>query len=170
MESKSKKQSKKGTNRDSRTQTKQKKQSVNKPKPLPEVGVKPESKKETKQETAVISDVKTAGKNGESNITVEWYWTQIGNAFPCGWVIGTAEGNGLEITAYQLSYEKSYSGTTSLKTSLIPVAPIGTTGKVDVIDTTTGEKREIKFIWRGDPGFLGMLWGLIRKLFTKSGQ
>lgn len=169
MDSKSRKQSKIDTRRDTGKQTQQKKQSANKPKPLPEMGAKPESKKEAKQETAVISDVKTAGKNGESNITVEWYWTQIGNAFPCGWVIGTADGNNLEVTAYQLSYEKSYSGTTSLKTGLVPVVPIGTTGKVDVTDTTTGEKREIKFIWRGDVGLLGMLWGLIKKLFTNSG-
>ncbi len=170
MESESKNQFKKNTNSDSRTRTKQKKQSTNKPKPLPGMGAKPEGKKQVKQEAKVISEVSTKGKNGESNITVEWYWAQIGNAFPCGWVIGTADGNNLEVTVHQLSYEKSYGGTKALKTGVVPVVPIGTTGNVDVTDTTSGEKREIKFVWRGNEGFLGMLWGLIKKLFTNSGQ
>gem|GEM_PF-3669048 len=145
------------------------KQTAPKLKPLPEMGAAPEAKKASKQESAVISDVVTQGKNGEQNITVEWYWEQIGNDMPCGWIIGTLADNQLEATVKQLSYSKGYSGSSKLKTGLVPVAPEGTTGTLEITDTTTGEKREIKFRWYAY-GLFGMLWRLIKKLFTNKGD
>ena len=158
-------QSKGQSQRNPRGEQQQQKQAAPKLKPLPELGAAQETKKASKQETSVISDVSTKGKNGELNITVEKYWGQVGNDFPCGWIIGTAPGNQLQVTVRQLSYRKTYSSTAKLKTGLVPVAPIGTKGKVDVADTTTGERREIEFQWYCI-GYFSSFWRLIKKLFT----
>lgn len=134
-------------------------------KPLPETVSSSTASKKSRQEAQVISDVVSQGSNGEQNITVEWYWEQIGNNMPCGWIIGTATGNGLEATVTQLSYVKVYSAASSLKTGLVPLAPEGTKGTVEIIDTTTSEKREIEFYWYSF-GLFGMLRRFIKKLFT----
>ncbi|MHA7927069.1 MAG: hypothetical protein ACX936_17820 [Marinobacter sp.] len=141
------------------------KQAASDLKPFPEIESSATTGKTNRQEAQVISDTVSQGRNGEQNITVEWYWEQIGNNMPCGWIIGTTTGNGLEATVNQLSYVKVYSSASSLKTGLVPLAPEGTKGTVEIIDTTTGEQREIKFCWYSY-GLFSMLRRLIKRLFT----
>jgi hypothetical protein len=115
-----------------------------------------------KAEPAVV----TAGKAGEKNITVNWHDIWIGNSKPCYFEVTTLPGHGLEVTVEQLAYKKTYTGTGSLTTQPVPVAPIGTKITVVSRDTTTGEVVEQQGVWYDMSGRGGglSLWALIKKL------
>jgi hypothetical protein len=84
-------------------------------------------------------------------------------------IVKTAPGNTLEVTMQQLGYKKNFTGTGAVQTQLIPLAPIGTKGKVMARDTTTGETYEQPWTWILTGGFGGLgLWAMIKKLFVKS--
>ena len=86
---------------------------------------------------------------------------------PAGFKVATLPGNGLEVVMEQRSYRRTYSGAGWLKTGLTPVAPLGTTGRLVVTDTTTGETREQPWTWhRIGGGGLG-LWAMIKRLILK---
>jgi hypothetical protein len=108
----------------------------------------------------------TAGKDGASNIQVKWIEVPLPHAVPCRFAVSTAAGNTLEVSMEQLSYRKSYSGTSSLQTDITPVAPNGTEGKLTVRDVTTGETLEQPWRWRTRGGGLSGLWELLKRLFT----
>ena len=82
--------------------------------------------------------------------------------------VKTLAGNGLEVTLEQSQYKKTFAGQGTVATTVIPVAPIGTTGKLIVRDVTTGEIAEQPWKWRliGKwSGGKGMgLWALIKRL------
>ena len=113
----------------------------------------------------------TAGRSGERNILIEKFWVQVGNAFPCGFNVKTLAGNNLEVTLEQLSYKKPHYGTGKLTTTIIPVVPIGTKGRVIVHDTTTGEIAEQPWTWHllggGGIGSFGGIWSFIKRLLWK---
>lgn len=106
------------------------------------------------------------GKNGARNIRVEWIRVPLPHADPCKFAVTTAAGNGLEVSMEQMSYRKSYQGTSSLQTDITPVAPNGTKGKLTVHDLTTGETLEQPWMWRPRAGGLSGLWALLKRLFT----
>jgi hypothetical protein len=108
----------------------------------------------------------TAGKDGARNIQVKWIEVQLPHAVPCRFAVSTTTGNTLEVSMEQLSYRKSYSGTSSLQTDITPVAPNGTEGKLTVRDVTTGETLEQPWRWRTRGGGLSGLWQLLKRLFT----
>jgi hypothetical protein len=112
----------------------------------------------------------TAGTAGERNLNIEKFNGWVGNNLPCGFRVRTLPENGLELVLEQLVYKKTYNGKGFIETSLVPVAPIGTKGKLIARDTTTGETLEQPWTWHllnGGGGGLG-LWGIIKKLFVKS--
>jgi hypothetical protein len=123
----------------------------------------------------------TAGRAGEKNLALEKFWTRVEGpvmgfscAYPCGFDVRTLAGNGLEVEMEQLSYKRTYDGTGSLKTQVIPVAPIGTKGRILVRDTTTGETLEQPWQWHliggsgGGEGLLSWLWNTIKRSIWKS--
>ncbi len=110
--------------------------------------------------------VVTAGTAGETNIAVEKFWVEIEGNMPAGFVVTTTSGHGLDVTLEQRSYRKTFTGTSSLKTGLTPVAPIGTKGKLIVRDTTTGEVLEQPWTWT-PIGSRSSLWALLKKLIWK---
>lgn len=120
------------------------------------------------QSLSMEEAIVTAGHAGEQNITIEFYWAEVEGHRPCGFNVVTHEGHGLDVLVEQRSYRKSYTGTGSLKTGLVPIAPIGTKGRVLVTDTTTGETREQPFTWYRIGGWsLSNVWRAIKRLFWK---
>ena len=108
----------------------------------------------------------TAGRAGARNITFEWFWVQVGNNFPCGFKVRTLAANDLEVTLEQLSYKRTQGGKGAVTTQVVPVAPIGTKGRMIVRDVTTGEVVEQPWTWYR-LGFLGGLWSAIKNLLFK---
>jgi hypothetical protein len=111
----------------------------------------------------------TAGRSGERNVAVEWIDVWIGNNRPMRFIVKTAPGNALEIVIQQASYRKTYSGTGSISTQVVPVVPIGTKGNITILDMTTGETLEQSWKWislGGSGGF--SLWAAIKRLLGKS--
>ena len=92
----------------------------------------------------------------------------VGNSLSCYFTVGTAPGNGLEITIEQGSYRKTWQGSASVVAGVLPVGPIGLRGKVSVRDTTSGETFEERYHWYPLHGGLD-LWGAIKRLLWKSG-
>jgi hypothetical protein len=132
-------------------------------------GVKPSSGKTPgpKLEEAVVA----AGRAGEFNIGIEMFPISMSYGESAYFIVKTAPGNAFEATLQQLEYKKSCDGVGTVKTSIIPLAPIGTKGKIVVRDTTTGESREQPWTWHiiGGGGGMG-LWAMIKSLFVKSEQ
>lgn len=106
----------------------------------------------------------TAGRNGERNILIEKIHVPVGNAIPCRFNIKTLPGNELEVTLEQAVYRKTFTGQGTVSTTVIPVAPIGTPGKVTVRDITTGEIAEQPWQWHLIGGASLSLWALLKKL------
>jgi hypothetical protein len=106
------------------------------------------------------------GKAGEQNIKFQWIDEMVGNACSARFNVSTAPGNALEVVIQQLSYNRPYTGTGSVTTNTIPVAPIGTKGKVICTDQTTGEVFEKPWTWHLIGGGVG-LWQMIKNLFWK---
>ena len=109
---------------------------------------------------------RTAGRAGEGNITLEKFWVQVGNSYPCGFKVATNPENDLEVTLEQLSYRRVHNGKGGLTTQIIPVEPIGTKGRVIARDIATGEVVEQPWTWQriGSGGF----WEFIKKLIFRS--
>lgn len=154
---------------DTRSRTGQNQHPASRMKPLPGMDEASTSKKAAKQETVAINDVSTPGRNGEQNITVEWYWEWVGNSLPAGWKIQTLEGHELEVTVEILNYRKTHTGTTRVDTGLAPctVEMVGSKGELRITDLATGEKRTIVLGVYLLPGPLGKLWRWIKKLFVR---
>jgi hypothetical protein len=111
---------------------------------------------------------RTAGKAGEQNIKFQWIEQWVGNARSARFDVCTAPENGLEVVIQQQSYNRPYVGTGSVATGTIPVAPIGTKGKVICTDQSSGEVFEKDWTWHLIGGGAGMgLWQMIKNLFWK---
>ena len=109
----------------------------------------------------------TAGRQGERNLRIQWIDVWIGNSKPCRFAITSAAGNVLEAQLEQQSYRKTYQGTSSLDTDVVPIAPVGVRGKLIVRDTTTGEVLEQPWVWNSlGGGLLGAFWEWLKSLFT----
>lgn len=132
---------------------------------------------EVQEDTAEHQDVLEAGetvvkagRNGERNIRLDMTAVWILPNRSAWFTVTTAAGNGLEVTIEQLSYRKRFEGTTSLKTDVLPIAPIGTPGRILIEDTTTGETYEMKWTWvrlGGGGSFWGAIWKFLKKMFVK---
>ena len=139
---------------------------------LPELGNKQApGNEQSKPEIAQLTDTVTKGKDGETNITVEWYWQWVNGSHPAGWKVGTLEGHQLDVTVAIENYRKRLTGTTRVDTGLAPCTTqmIGSKGDVTIIDLTTGEKRVVGLGIYRIPGPFGKLWKLIKKMFTGRG-
>jgi hypothetical protein len=108
----------------------------------------------------------TAGRAGEKNIEIEWVPVRVGNDLPVFWNVRTSSGNALEVTVEQKVYNRAYTGNGSVKTHVIPVAPIGTPLKISVRDVTTGETREEKGVWKSlSTSFFARIVAAIKSTF-----
>jgi hypothetical protein len=105
----------------------------------------------------------TAGRNGERNIRIEWINVPVGIHISARFNITTQPGNELEVTMLQLEYRKVFNGQGTVSTTMVPVAPIGTPGKMIVRDVTSGEIVEQPWKWRSLGRNLS-LWGWIKEL------
>jgi hypothetical protein len=130
--------------------------------PLP--GVATDSEK--KSGFVLGEEKRAAGKAGERNIQFQWIDQWVGNGRSARFNVATAAGNPLEVTIQQQSYSRSYGGVGTVSTGLIPVAPIGTKGKVVCQDTATGEVFEKPWTWHLI-GSGGGLLEMIKRLFWK---
>jgi hypothetical protein len=114
--------------------------------------------------------IATAGANGERNIAIEWIPVPMPNAVPVRFNVRTASGNPLEVVLEQLAYRRSHEGTGAVQTSITPVAPIGTPGRVIARDIATGEIVIQPWKWRqlGGGGGGGGFFEWLKQLFWKS--
>lgn len=125
----------------------------------------PEAKASKRQPAFKLEeDQRVAGQAGEQNLRFEWIDVWVGQARSGRAKVQTATGNGLEVTIEQAVYSRTYQGTGSVETSAVPVAPIGTKGKVTARDTTTGEVLHQPYRWVDIGGGGLSLWGLIKRL------
>src|SRR5207248_2922373 len=85
-----------------------------------------------KQKPGMVMDAQkaTAGRAGERNIAVEMIPVPVGLNIPCRFNVKTLSGNSLEVTLEQTVYRKTFTGRGTVATTVIPVAPIGTPGKL----------------------------------------
>jgi hypothetical protein len=104
----------------------------------------------------------TAGRSGERNIKIEWVDVPVGGYRSARFNVTTAPGNGLEVTLEQQEYRKTLSGQGTVSTSVLPVAPVGTKGKLVARDAVTGEVAEQPWTWIS-LGRLGF-WQMIKRL------
>jgi hypothetical protein len=126
---------------------------------------KADQKSAFKAEAAIV----TLGRAKEKNIQVKWIDVPLGNSISCRFEIRTAGGNALEATIEQRAYRQTYSGSGAINTQPVPVAPVGTKGKLIVRDTTTGESFEQPWTWYAMGGGSRLsLWEAIKRLFWKS--
>jgi hypothetical protein len=109
----------------------------------------------------------TEGKDGARNLQAQWINVALPSADSCRFAITTAAGHAIEAVMEQKNYRRSYQGTSSLQTDIVPVAPDGTKGKLTVHDMATGETLERPWTWHaGAGGLLSSLWQLLKQLFT----
>jgi hypothetical protein len=116
----------------------------------------------------VGEEQRVLGRSGERNLQLKFTDVWLGSARSGRFNLETSAGNGLEATIEQDVYRRTYGGTGTLETQVLPVAPIGTKGKIVARDTTTGEVLERPFTWIdiGQDGG-GGLWEMIKRLFWK---
>jgi hypothetical protein len=111
----------------------------------------------------------TPGAAGARSVALEKFWQPVGNALPCGFKVTTTPGHGLEVIMEQQAYKKAFTGIGSLTTTVTPVAPIGTPGKITARDTTTGEVVEQPWTWHiMSQSSASGLWAFLMRLLGKS--
>ncbi len=125
----------------------------------------------TRSGVEIEKAVVTQGRAGEKNISLEWVGVKLPGGRSANFIVRTAPGNTLEVLIEQRSYKKAYTGSGTVTTQVLPVAPAGTQGKLVARDTTTGESLEQPWQWirlGGDSDLPG-LWEKIKKFFWKPG-
>jgi hypothetical protein len=120
-----------------------------------------------KQPGLELDDVIVTIAVPEPSVSLDKFWVEVDGHLPCGFDVATRPGHGLDVVVEQLAYRKTYTGTGSLKTAVVPVVPIGTKGRIIVRDTTTGETVEQSWNWTPRYGGSGGLWQLVKRLFWK---
>jgi len=117
-----------------------------------------------------------AGRTGERSLAIEPWGASIGNTPSVGFKVSTVPENGLEVIIEQMAYKKTYTGTGTVTTQLVPIACTGTTGKLIVRETVTGETYEQPWTWvslseaRTGRGLSALAQRLRRKPVDSTGQ
>jgi hypothetical protein len=146
----------------------------------------PQPARQTQQVTDISEQVQTGkklgfktgeakialGRAGEHHLAIQWIDVPLENCQSARFNVTTSPGNALEVQMLQNAYKKTYSGTGSVSTQVLPAAPKGTRGKMTVRDTTSGETLEQDWVWyelggwgkTPGPG----LWETIKRLIWKS--
>jgi hypothetical protein len=117
------------------------------------------------EETVVV-----AGTGGAKNLRYDFIDVWLPEGKPAYMIVHTAPGNQLKVELEQRSWKKSYAGNGSVKTDVVPIAPIGTVGTLFARDVTTGEELKATFHWgpiKG-PSLLARLAKLIKSLFVST--
>lgn len=125
-----------------------------------------DSAKQKKSDMKLEEARVTEGKDGARNLRVEWIDVHLPNADSCRFAITTTTGNAVEAVMEQKSYRQSYQGTSSLQTGIVPVAALGTKGKLTVHDLATGETFERPWTWCTVGGGWSGFWALLKQWFT----
>lgn len=115
------------------------------------------------------ADIRTVGRAGENNLRIEHVVQWVGIHRSGYYNISTAAGNEIQATVKQRAYKRDYGATGSLRTRVVPVAPIGTKGVLVVTDLTTGEKLERPWTWvplNGGAGWLSRIWQTVKDAFS----
>jgi hypothetical protein len=106
-----------------------------------------------------------ASPNNDPSLTIEWRPVDLGLNRSCGCAVDTTAGHALTVTIEQPPYQRTLQGTGSVAVVAIPVASLGTEGRLIARDDTTGAIAE--FTWRWQPlGTVG--WATPSKQTSKS--
>jgi len=118
---------------------------------------------------AVENETRVEGTNGASNLATQWVDVWLPDGKPMYIIVTTLPDHDLSVSIEQKSWRKNYAAKGRVQTDVVPIAPIGTTGKLVAKDTTTGEELTVNFHWGpmgGGSSLFGLIVKLIKKLFT----
>lgn len=133
--------------------------------PSHELDVQPENKTK-KSELHVTSRKATRGKDDESNIKIQTFSVPVGRNISAYDIVTTKQDNGLHVFVKQGRYKKEYEGVGKIKTSILPVAPVGMKGVLKATDRSTGETLELEWQWQRLFS-LPSIWKKIKSLILK---
>jgi hypothetical protein len=131
-----------------------------------------ESATKTESQVGIVTEetVVVEGAGGAKNLTTQWVDVWLPGGKPMYIIVGTLPSNDLQVSIEQRSWKKTYAAKGRVQTDIVPIAPIGTTGKLTARDATTGEEVTINFSWGpiSGPSLLARLIKLVKGLFTSS--
>jgi hypothetical protein len=105
----------------------------------------------------------TAAADGGEHIQIVWTDKWVPGGRSVWFEIATLDGHGVEANPRQRNFNKTYRGVGSMKTDVLPLGRIGWRGKMLVLDTDSGETKEVR--WRWIPLYPGILYR-IRRFFV----
>ena len=116
----------------------------------------------------VQEETRVDGKGGERNLATQWVDVFLPDGKPMYIIVTTLPDHDLEVSIEQRSWKKSYAAKGRVQTDVVPIAPIGTTGKLVAKDATTGEELTVDFHWHamGGTSLFGLIVKLLKRLFT----
>lgn len=128
------------------------------------------AKKESQVGIVTEEAVVVEGAGGAKNLTTQWVDVWLPGGKPMYIVVGTLPNNDLQVSIEQRSWKKTYAAKGRVQTDVVPIAPVGTTGKLTARDATTGEELSVNFVWHpmSGPSLLARLIKLVKGLFTSS--
>lgn len=119
----------------------------------------------TTEEATVVE-----GAGGARNISYQWIDVWLPGGKPMYIIVNTLPDHELQVMIEQNSWKKNYVARGNIKTDVVPIAPIGTRGKLVAKDAATGEEHTVNFIWRQivDQSLFAKFVAFIKSLFTNA--
>lgn len=153
-------------------QQKSKARDTTKPRDAGEQIAKPrqEEQADTQRQSTieVQEETRVEGKGGAKNLATQWVDVWLPEGKPMYIIVTTLPDHDLQVSMEQRSWKKSYAAKGRVQTDVVPIAPIGTTGKLVAKDATTGEELTVNFHWHsmGGTSLFGLIVKLLKRLFT----
>jgi len=116
----------------------------------------------------VQEETRVEGTGGAKNLATQWVDVWLPDGKPMYIIVTTLPDHDLQVSIEQKSWKKSYAAKGRVQTDVVPIAPIGTTGKLVAKDATTGEELTVNFHWyaMGGTSLFGLIVKLLKRLFT----
>jgi hypothetical protein len=116
----------------------------------------------------VQEETRVEGKGGAKNLATQWVDVWLPDGKPMYIIVTTLPEHDLQVSIEQRSWKKSYAAKGRVQTDVVPIAPIGTTGKLVAKDATTGEELTVNFHWyaMGGTSLFALIVKLVKRLFT----
>jgi hypothetical protein len=128
------------------------------------------TKKDSQVGIVTEEAVVVEGAGGAKNLTTQWVDVWLPGGKPMYIIVSTLPTNDLQVSIEQRSWKKTYAAKGRVQTDIVPIAPVGTAGKLMARDATTGEELSVNFTWysMSGPSLLARLIKLVKGLFTSS--
>lgn len=114
----------------------------------------------------VLSIKKVKGKNNELNLKINSFHVQVGGNISAYDIVTGNHENRLHVLVEQGRYKKEYESIGKVKTTIIPIAPVGVKGMIKAVDLDTGEILELRWQWESLFS-VSSIWKKIKSYFIK---